>query len=90
MFRTSFGDAAFAVCASGASGFTVTGVDFTMKAEYLDGPVRITAPKPTDGSSSCDVVEEPMEVTPIALAVLTGSAVPSASPRKLKASALPV
>ncbi|EGZ12236.1 hypothetical protein PHYSODRAFT_286949 [Phytophthora sojae] len=87
LFKTSYHDAIFAVCASGSSGFTATGLDLTLDVEYLQNPVSISVPKLTDGSPPCDSVAMPTKVAPTTRAILTGSSLPTATSRRLKASA---
>ncbi|KAJ8518253.1 hypothetical protein ON010_g18228 [Phytophthora cinnamomi] len=87
LYKTSYGDATFAVCASGASGFTASGLDLSIEVEYLPDAVSIPTPKLPDGSSSCDAVAMPTEVTPTSRAILTGGTLPPVSSRILKASA---
>ncbi|RLN54944.1 hypothetical protein BBJ29_007541 [Phytophthora kernoviae] len=83
LFKTSFGDAGFAFCVSGASGFTAFSSDMDIVVRYLANPVRISAPTLTDRSTSCAVVKS-TAVTPVAVALLTGKSIPLDSSRKLK------
>ncbi|EGZ12254.1 hypothetical protein PHYSODRAFT_336697 [Phytophthora sojae] len=41
LFKSLYHDAIFAVCASGSSEFTATGLDLTLDVEYLQNPVNI-------------------------------------------------
>ncbi|KAG7392126.1 hypothetical protein PHYPSEUDO_002350 [Phytophthora pseudosyringae] len=86
LFKTTFAGAHFAICASGESGFTAYSSDLTIEVTYLDAPVRkIRAPKLPDGSS-CDAVATAALVSPTALALMTGSAIPVTNARYLKAA----
>ncbi|ETO66156.1 hypothetical protein F444_16601 [Phytophthora nicotianae P1976] len=83
LFKTSFAGIHYAICSSDDSGFTAIASDVTIDVDYLDEPVAIPDVKLEDGSS-CDVLAEPVEVTPLALALLSGDELPVSDRRKLK------
>ncbi|KAE8881531.1 hypothetical protein PF005_g21304 [Phytophthora fragariae] len=87
LFKTTFSGAHFALCSSGKSGFTAVSSDLAINVTYLDGPITISQPELTDGTSSCEPVESVTSMTPTALALATGGALPSTSSRKLKEAA---
>ncbi|KAG2508266.1 hypothetical protein JM18_008726 [Phytophthora kernoviae] len=84
LFKTSFGGANFALCASGGNGFTAFSSDMTIAVEYLDKPVSISKPQLSDKSASCSTVETATLVTPTAIALLTGKPIPPNTSRNLK------
>ncbi|KAG7398806.1 hypothetical protein PHYBOEH_010438 [Phytophthora boehmeriae] len=86
LFKTSFGGASFALCASGGDGFTAFSSDMVIDVEYLDKPVGVEAPALSDKSASCSTVETATSVTPTALALLTGDTIPASTSRNLKAA----
>ncbi|RLN53358.1 hypothetical protein BBJ29_009560 [Phytophthora kernoviae] len=86
LFKTSFGGASFAVCASGASGFIAHSSDMTIEAEYLDAPVSIIAPKLDDDAKACSALATAISITPTALALLTSDEIPASTSRNLKAA----
>ncbi|KAE9338748.1 hypothetical protein PR003_g11352 [Phytophthora rubi] len=87
LFKTTFSGVHFALCSSGKSGFTAVSCDLAINVTYLDGPITISQPELTDGTSSCEPVESVTSMTPTALALATGGALPSTSSRKLKEAA---
>ncbi|KAE8970860.1 hypothetical protein PR002_g26990 [Phytophthora rubi] len=87
LFKTTFSGAHFAICSSGKSGFTAVSSDLAINVTYLDGPITISQPELTDGTTSCEPVESVTSMTPTALALATGGALPSTSSRKLKEAA---
>ncbi|KUF92157.1 RNA polymerase II transcription factor B subunit 2 [Phytophthora nicotianae] len=84
LFKTTFAGSHYAICASGEAGFTAYSSDLDITVEYLDGPVSISKPELTDESTSCEVVQEATSLTPTALALATGSKIPSSTSRKLR------
>ncbi|ETP18311.1 hypothetical protein F441_07436 [Phytophthora nicotianae CJ01A1] len=84
LFKTTFAGSHYAICASGEAGFTAYSSDLDITVEYLDGPVSVSKPELTDESTSCEVVQEATSLTPTALALATGSKIPSGSSRKLR------
>ncbi|OWZ00912.1 hypothetical protein PHMEG_00027798 [Phytophthora megakarya] len=87
LYQTSLGDADFVLCASGASGFTVYGIDMTVDVEYLSRPIKnISTLTPGINVDACPVVIIPTTVTPTATALLTGEAISSTSARNLQES----
>ncbi|KAE8994847.1 hypothetical protein PR003_g21476 [Phytophthora rubi] len=87
LLKTTFSGAHFAICWLGKSGFTVVSSDLAINVTYLDGPITIPQPELTDGTTSCELVESAASMTPTALALATGGALPSTSSRKLKEAA---
>ncbi|KAG1691026.1 hypothetical protein DVH05_027309 [Phytophthora capsici] len=79
LLKTTFAGVDFAICSSGASGFTAYSSDFTITVEYLENPVAI----PRSPGASCRAVATATSVTPTALALMTGTSIPSTS-RQLK------
>ncbi|ETL84304.1 hypothetical protein L917_15840 [Phytophthora nicotianae] len=84
LFKTTFAGSHYAICASGEAGFTAYSSDLDITVEYLDGPVSVSKPELTDESTSCEVVQEATSLTPTALALATGSKIPSGSSRQLR------
>ncbi|KAG7398811.1 hypothetical protein PHYBOEH_010443 [Phytophthora boehmeriae] len=82
LFKTSFDGEDFALCASGASGFTAFGSEMDIEVKYMDHPVNISAPRLNN--TSCPVVETSAFVMPTALALITGGDIPVSSSRNLK------
>ncbi|GMF49567.1 unnamed protein product [Phytophthora fragariaefolia] len=72
LFRTSFHGTKYALCASGASGFTAYSSDLTIVVEYLKDPVKMPTPTLSEGSKPCAKVVKAVSVTPTALALLSG------------------
>ncbi|EEY55467.1 uncharacterized protein PITG_20881 [Phytophthora infestans T30-4] len=87
LFKTTFGGSHYAICTSGKAGFTAYSSDLDIDVEYLDGPVSVSKPDLTDGSTSCEIVQTATSLTPTALALATGSEVPTKTLRKLKQAA---
>uniref|UniRef100_H3GW81 GPI inositol-deacylase n=1 Tax=Phytophthora ramorum TaxID=164328 RepID=H3GW81_PHYRM len=88
LFKVSFGGADFALCASGASGFTIYGSDLDIAVEYLEEPVEISAPTLDAGAAAaCETVITPTSATATTQALLTGGTISSDTRRKLKAEA---
>ncbi|RLN90597.1 hypothetical protein BBJ28_00007970 [Nothophytophthora sp. Chile5] len=86
LFKLSFGEAAFALCASGTSGFAVYGSDLDIAVEYLDSPVEISAPElNTNAALECETVATASSMTSATLALLTGESIASTGRRKLEA-----
>ncbi|ETP07204.1 hypothetical protein F441_16477 [Phytophthora nicotianae CJ01A1] len=83
LFKTSFMDTDFAICASGRSGFIASSSDLTVEVEYVDYPAIVQKPM-LSGGTSCSVTTA-TSVTPTALALLTGTSTPNRNSRKLKA-----
>ncbi|ETN02846.1 hypothetical protein PPTG_15804 [Phytophthora nicotianae INRA-310] len=81
LFKTTFAGSHYAICASGEAGFTAYSSDLDITVEYLDGPVSVSKPELT---TSCEVVQEATSLTPTALALATGSKIPSGSTRQLR------
>ncbi|KAG7398815.1 hypothetical protein PHYBOEH_010447 [Phytophthora boehmeriae] len=86
LLKTSFGDADFALCVFGASGFTAFSSDMDITVEYLKKPVSISAPTFPDQSAPCRAVMKAKTMTPVALALLTNNAMPLDNSRKLKSA----
>uniref|UniRef100_H3GWE9 GPI inositol-deacylase n=1 Tax=Phytophthora ramorum TaxID=164328 RepID=H3GWE9_PHYRM len=84
LFKTTFAGVHYAICTSGESGFTAVSSDLDIDVEYLDGPVSIEKPELSDGTSSCKIVAKPTSLTPTALALATGNALPASASRKLE------
>ncbi|KAL8006480.1 putative alpha/Beta hydrolase [Plasmopara halstedii] len=82
LFKTVFASTSFAICASSESGFTAYSSDITIDVAYLDTPISI----PSVEGAKCDAVAVPTSVTPTALALLTGSAIPLSISRHLETS----
>ncbi|OWZ09557.1 hypothetical protein PHMEG_00017722 [Phytophthora megakarya] len=82
LFKTSFGSVDFVLCASNASGFTAYGLEVQLTAEFLPSPIRNTLL--TFSDTSCPVVATPSQVTPTAVALLTGEPIPASMSRNLK------
>ncbi|KAF4320652.1 hypothetical protein G195_006126 [Phytophthora kernoviae 00238/432] len=88
LFKVSFGGADYALCASGAAGFTIYGSDLDIVVEYLADPVETSAPiLDVDAAAVCEAVVTPTSVTETTLALLTGDAISSDSRRMLQAEA---
>jgi hypothetical protein len=83
LFKTSFAGVHYAICASGGDGFTAFSSDLSIDVEYLDSAVVIPRAKMKDGSS-CETTAEAASMTSTALALLTGSDIPTQAGRKLK------
>ncbi|ETI37395.1 hypothetical protein F443_16605 [Phytophthora nicotianae P1569] len=87
LFRTTFSGVDFVLCASSTSGFMAFGLDMTMAVEYLSTPIRHTLPALSNDISTCPGVAFPTPVTPTAIALLTGTSLPTSPSRNLKAAA---
>ncbi|KAJ8516481.1 hypothetical protein ON010_g18443 [Phytophthora cinnamomi] len=85
IFKTTFAGAHFAICLSDKSGFKAYSSDIDIEVEYLENSVEVKLPVLGSGSS-CEVVANPSSVTPITLALLTGSAISTSASRNLKAA----
>ncbi|KAG7387362.1 hypothetical protein PHYPSEUDO_014386 [Phytophthora pseudosyringae] len=86
LFEVSVNSFAFAVCASGSSGFTMQGSDMDVEIEYLNSPGTI--PKLALGANStgnCTTVAMPTSITPVGRSLLTGQPI-SNDARNLKAA----
>ncbi|KAG6946877.1 hypothetical protein JG687_00016484, partial [Phytophthora cactorum] len=87
LFQTSFNGVNLVLCASSASGFTVYGHDIMIKAEYVPRPSRHNLSPLNHEGEPCPVVATPTSMGPTAIALLSGTPLPSTSPRNLKAVA---
>ncbi|KAG1691031.1 hypothetical protein DVH05_027314 [Phytophthora capsici] len=86
LFMTPVSGSQFAICSSGKAGFKVYSSDWTVEASYL--AQRVPIPTPTRSENTvCDLIATPTSVTPIALALLTGTPVPTSTSRQLEAAA---
>ncbi|KAG7392125.1 hypothetical protein PHYPSEUDO_002349 [Phytophthora pseudosyringae] len=86
LFKTTFAGVHYAICSSDEAGFTALASGVTIDVEYLDAPVSIPETK-LKGGSSCDALAEPTEMTPTALALLSGGDIPASDRRNLKEEA---
>ncbi|KAE8905894.1 hypothetical protein PF005_g14548 [Phytophthora fragariae] len=66
LLQTSFGGADYALCVSGASGFTAYSSDLTIEVEYLNTPVKMPTLTLSEASKSCQNVEKAFPMTPTA------------------------
>lgn len=90
LFKTSFANADFVVCASGSDGFTIYGSDLDIAVEYLANDITVSAPTLDSTTAlSCQTVITETTVTATTLALLTGTAIDTSSlgTRALKAEA---
>ncbi|CAI5735880.1 unnamed protein product [Peronospora destructor] len=87
LFKMTFGGVPFAICAAGRSGFMAFSSDFSVNVEYLEFPVQVEVPA-LSGGLSCNVIGTATSMTPTAVALLTGSAVPASTTRHLKTAAI--
>ncbi|KAL3660428.1 hypothetical protein V7S43_014581 [Phytophthora oleae] len=85
LFKTSFAGVHYAICSTDEAGFTALASDVTIDVDYLDKPVDIPEID-LQGGKSCEVLAEPVELTPLALALLSGDYLPSSTSRNLKES----
>ncbi|UIZ23610.1 hypothetical protein KXD40_007779 [Peronospora effusa] len=83
LFKTSFAGVQYAVCFAGKAGFTAYTSAMTITVNYLDNPVAIPRTTLKDGSS-CNAIANAIEMTPTALALLSGTEVPVSTSRILK------
>ncbi|KUF77666.1 hypothetical protein AM587_10010979 [Phytophthora nicotianae] len=82
LFKVSVNGISFALCASGSSGFTMTGRDLDIEVKYLETSVDIAEPTGTD---ACNIVAAASSVTPIGKSLLTGTRSPTQVERNLEA-----
>ncbi|KAG6946941.1 hypothetical protein JG688_00015765 [Phytophthora aleatoria] len=83
LFKTTFSGDHYAICALGEAGFMVYSSDLDISVEYLDSPVSISKPVLTDTSAACEIGQKLTSLTPTALALATGSKIPSSHSRML-------
>ncbi|OWZ15163.1 hypothetical protein PHMEG_00011251 [Phytophthora megakarya] len=87
LLQTSIVDADFVLCTSGASGFTAYGLGITVEVEYLSRSIQnisVPASKRNNQVESCPVVVTPTQLTPTAIALVTGETIPVTTSRNLK------
>ncbi|ETN02910.1 hypothetical protein PPTG_15863 [Phytophthora nicotianae INRA-310] len=84
LFKTSFMDTDFAICASERNGFIASSSDLTVEVEYVEHPAIVQKPM-LSGGTSCSVTTA-TSVTPTALALLTGTSTPNRNSRKLNST----
>ncbi|KAF1776681.1 hypothetical protein JG687_00016231 [Phytophthora cactorum] len=82
LFKASVNGISFALCASGSSGFTMTGRDLDIAVKYLETRVDIVEPTVVD---TCKSVTTASSVTPIGESLLTGTQSSIQVERNLKA-----
>ncbi|GMF31557.1 unnamed protein product [Phytophthora lilii] len=83
LFQTSFAGAEFALCSSGASGFSGYSSDITIAVEYVDNFGNTAAYALPNTLTRCPRTARPSTLTTTALPLLTGVDVPT-SLRNLK------
>lgn len=87
LFKTTFAGTHYALCAFGKAGFTAYSSDMDISVEYLDRHITVFKPAFNKTTISCESVEKPTTLTPIALALATGHDMPSSVSRRLKPEA---